>query len=79
MAAGGVVSGAGPRAAPGRRAGPPPAGAAGFLVIVTVFVAMAVWPSSSFARTVTMWLPGASKRRESLRRLPVWTAVPSTA
>ena len=57
---------------------PPPAGRAvqppllGAL-IVTVFVAVAVWPSSSFARTATVWVPGASKRRERLAEAPVCT------
>ena len=72
----------GPPAA-GGAGGPPPGGGAveppplGAL-IVTVFVAVAVWPSSSFARTATVWLPGASKRRERLAEAPVCTTAPST-
>ena len=48
-------------------------------MIVTVLVATSVWPSSSVARTVTTWLPGASKRRESVRLPLVCTTAPSTA
>ena len=39
---------------------------------------MLVWPSSSFARTVTVWLPSASNRRESVFDVPVCTTLPST-
>ena len=71
--------GAGPPPPGGGALGPPPpAGSPGVAVIVTVRVAVAVRPSSSFARTTTVRLPGASKRRDSVRDAPVCTTVPST-
>ena len=78
VAAGGAVSGAAPPPAGGLLEPPPPLGAAGLAVIVTVLLAVAVRPSSSLARTPTVWLPGVSKRRESVDAGPVCTAVPST-
>ena len=80
VAAGAVVSGPGPPPAGGSLGlpGVPPPGGAGLAVIVTVLLDVAVRPSSSLARTATVWLPGVSKRRESVRPTPVCTAVPST-